>query len=186
MNETLRTLKSRRSIRQFKPEQIQETELNAILDAALYAPSAMNGQPWHLTVIQNAELLDAINADAKAGAAQSDNEYFRNYGTNAAMHFLYKAPTAIVISASEASPYATSDCAALAQNLLVAAESLDIGSCWIGLTNFALKGEKAAHYREKLAIPTGYAPCYTVILGYKKSGTPNAPERKADSVNFVR
>lgn len=186
MNQTIQAIKSRRSIRVYKPEQIQDTELNAILEAGLYAPSAMNAQPWHLTVIQNPEILKALNEDAKAAMAQSDNEYFRKFTASEAFNIFYHAPTAIVISGSAASPYAVTDCAALTQNLLVAAESLGIGSCWVGLTNFALKGEKAETYKEQLGIPEGYDPCYTVVLGYKKTQGTGAPERKAGAVNFVK
>lgn len=186
MNETIKSIKTRRSIRVFKPEQLKDTELNAILEAGLYAPSAMNGQPWHLTVIQNPETLRSLNTDAKASMAKSENEYVRKFTENDAFNILYHAPTAIVISAVSDSPYAVTDCAALTQNMLVAAESLGIGSCWVGLTSFALKGEKAPAYMEQLGIPAGYEPCFTVAMGYKKTGGTAAPERKSDAVNFVK
>lgn len=186
MNETLKSIKNRRSIRVYRPEQIQDTELNAILEAGLYAPSATNGQPWHVTVVQNLEILQAINADAMAAMTKSENDYFRKFTANPAFNIFYHAPTAVVISGKTDSPYAVTDCAALTQNMLVAAESLDIGSCWVGLTNFALKGEKAAVYQEKLEIPAGYEPIYTITLGYKKTSGTAAPPRITDAVNFIR
>jgi nitroreductase len=60
MNEVLKAMKNRRSIRQYKSEQIGDAELQAIMEAAIYAPSAMNQQKWHFTVIQNRKTLDKI------------------------------------------------------------------------------------------------------------------------------
>lgn len=185
MNETLKSIRNRRSIRVYKPEQIKEEELNAILEAGLYAPSAMNQQPWHVTVIQSPGILNAINQDAKTAISKSEDPYFSKFASEA-FNIFYHAPTAVVISSLADSPYAATDCAALTENMLIAAESLNIGSCWIGLANFALKGPKATEYKEKLGIPEGYAPCFTITLGYKKTSGTAAPQRKADAVNFVR
>lgn len=185
MNETLKSIRNRRSIRVYKPEQIQDDELNAIVDAGLYAPSAMNQQPWHVTVIQNPEMLKSLNDDAKESIAKSEDPYFSKFASEA-FNIFYNAPTAVVVSSVADSPYAVGDCAALTENMLVAAESLNIGSCWVGLASFALKGPKAAEYKERLGIPEGYAPCFTITLGYKKTSGTAAPERKAGTVNFVR
>ena len=67
VNETLKIIKQRRSIRSFKDEQIKEEELQAVLEAGLYAPNA-GDQAWHFTVIQNKELLDRLNLAAKEAA----------------------------------------------------------------------------------------------------------------------
>ena len=69
INETLKIIKQRRSIRSFKDEQIKEEELQAVLEAGLYAPNA-GDQAWHFTVIQNKELLDRLNFAAKEAAKQ--------------------------------------------------------------------------------------------------------------------
>lgn len=186
MNATIESIKNRRSIRVFQQEQLKEHELQAIIEAGLFAPSAMNDQPWHITVVQNQEILSSINTDAKTVLATHKNDYLRKFGTNEALNILYHAPTAIIISAVTGSSYASIDCAALTQNMLVAAESLNIGSCWVGLANFALGGSKSAEYKERLQIPSGYEPCYTVALGYKKTSGTMAPERKANCVNYVK
>lgn len=186
MNPTIQSIKSRRSVRSFKPEQIKNEELQIIIEAGLFAPSAMNQQPWHVTVVQDPSILESINGDAKSALAQSENEYFRKFGTNDALNILYHAPTVIVVSAQADSHYAATDCAALTQNLLIAAESLNIGSCWLGLANFALKGDKKDSYKQRLMLPDGYEPCFTVALGYKKTGATAAPNRKPNAVTYVR
>lgn len=186
MNDTIKSIKARRSVRVYTPDQIPQEALDAIIEAGLYAPSAMNGQPWHMTVIQNREVLNALNASAMDAMAASDNPYFKKFTANESFNIFYHAPTAVVISGAADSPYAGTDCAAAAQNMLVAAESLNIGSCWVGLTNFALKGEKGAFFKEQLQIPEGYEPLYTLIFGHKRTGGTSAPQRKAGSVNYVR
>ena len=64
-NTVLEVIKSRRSIRRYLPEQIKDSELQAILEAGAYAPSAHNDQSWHFTVIRNRELIDHISRTAK-------------------------------------------------------------------------------------------------------------------------
>jgi nitroreductase len=71
----LQIIKSRRSTRSFLPEQIKEDELQAILEAGIYAPSATNQQPWHFTVIQNKDLIDWLSNGFKELARNSDNDY---------------------------------------------------------------------------------------------------------------
>ncbi len=60
MNETMNVILHRRSIRAYKPDQISDAELEAILDAGKYAASGNNGQPWHFTVVQSKELLERL------------------------------------------------------------------------------------------------------------------------------
>ncbi len=71
MNQVLETIKNRRSVRKFKKEQLKDSEIEAILEAAIYAPTALNEQPWHFTVIQNKELLDEINTVSKKTLAEN-------------------------------------------------------------------------------------------------------------------
>ncbi|MDF2592581.1 MAG: nitroreductase family protein, partial [Clostridia bacterium] len=61
MNETLKNIKNRRSVRAYQAEQIKEEELQMILEAGIYAPNARNQQSWHFTVIQSKELLDRMS-----------------------------------------------------------------------------------------------------------------------------
>lgn len=76
-NETLKIIKQRRSIRSYQDEPIKEKELQAVLEAGLYAPNA-GDQAWHFTVIQNKELLDRLNLAAKEAAKQMDMKHLRD------------------------------------------------------------------------------------------------------------
>lgn len=186
VNETLKIIKQRRSIRNFKVEQIKEEELQAVLEAGLYAPNA-GDQAWHFTVIQNRELLNRLNLAAKEGAKQLGFEHLRELGNNEKFNCLYSAPTLIIVSGSEqAQVPLEADCAAAAQNLLLAAESLGLGSCWIFFVLLAFNSPQGSELLKILKIPEGYKPYNSVVLGYKKAAVVYVPDRKPNLITYIR
>lgn len=186
MNQTLESIRNRRSIRAFLPEQIKEEELKEIIEAAVYAPSATNKQPWHFTVIQKKELIDRLSEDFKELARKSDNDYVKRVGDNERYHVFHNAPTVILVSGDETNHYAAVDCAAALENMLIAAESMNIGTCWVGFIAYLLNSEEGKHYLKELGIPEGYKQIHSVAIGYKKVNITKAPERKANSVNYIK
>lgn len=78
------------------------------------------------------------------------------------------------------------DCAAATENMLIAAEALDIGACGSGFISVLFNSEKVSEYKRKLNIPEGYTPYYTALFGYKDVRVSNAPKRKANSVQYIR
>ena len=184
MNEVLKTIKNRRSIRSYKQEQIKQEELDLILEAGIYAPSAHNDQPWHFTVIQNEEIILSISDKSKELMAKSDIDWMRRIGENSRTHIVHNAPTLIIVSGNKSAISPKVDCSAAIQNMLLAAESLNIGSVWLGLVNFFFTLEEEV---KALGIPEGYEPYYGVALGYKASEKDILPpKRKSDVVNYVR
>lgn len=187
VNETLKIIKQRRSIRSFKNEQIKEEELQAVLEAGLYAPNA-GGQAWHFTVIQNRELLGKLNLAAKEVAKQMDFEPLRKIGNNEKFNCLYGAPTLIIISGNEQEAHQPleADCAAATQNMLLAAESIGLGSCWILIVLLAFKSPQGSELRKELKIPEGYKPYDSAVFGYKKDAVVNVPDRKPNLITYIR
>lgn len=186
MNETLKNIRNRRSIRAFQPEQLKDEELQAIIDAGIYVPSATNQQPWHFTVIQNKGIIDRLNNAFKEIAKKSDIDYLKKFGENEKFHVFYNAPTVILVSGDENNKYASVDCAVALENMLIAAESLEIGSCWIGLIAYLLNSEEGKGFIKELGIPQGFKQIHSVCLGYKKVNLTNAPARKENTVNYVK
>ncbi len=183
MNEVLNTIQNRRSIRKYKTEQISSESLELILEAGAYAPSGGNEQPWHFTVIQNRSLLSRINDRVREGMKESDDEWVRKMGNNPSFMVTYDAPTLILVSGRKDAMSWKADCAAAIQNMLLAAESLGIGSVWLGLVRYFYQDREM----ETLGIPDGYQPYYGVALGYKaEEQQPAAPERAANTVNYIR
>jgi nitroreductase len=185
INETLKIIKQRRSIRSYKPEQIKEEELQAILQAGMYAPNA-GDQAWHFTAIQNKNLLDRLNSAAKEAALSMNIEGLRELGGNADFNCLYNAPTLILVSADTNSMIPLdADCNAAAENMLIAAESMNIGSCWIFFVLLAFNSAKGGELLSELKIPRGYKPCNAAVFGYKNTPDIVPPERKSGIVTII-
>ncbi len=183
MNEVIENIKSRRSIRKYKSEQIKDKELEIILESAIYAPTGHNDQPWYFTVIQNKELIDEMSVECKRIMSDLPIEWIARMGKAEHLHIFYEAPTVVVVSGKEDATSPIPDCSAAIQNMMLAAESMDIGSCWIGLARFFFKNEDNV---KRLEIPEGYKPYYGVCLGYKGSSSNKAPERNKDVVNYIK
>ena len=185
MNIVLETIKKRRSTRAYEDTQITQAELDQILEAAIYAPSAHNDQPWYFTVIQNKAVIQEINTKAKQGLAQSPIDWRRKIGENPTFDLMYNAPTLIIISGRTDAVSPLVDCSAAIQNMLLVAESLGLGSVWLGLIREYLNQDTAAS--SKLKIPDGYTAYYGVALGYKKNKKAVvAPTRNRDVVHYIR
>lgn len=183
MNAVIENIKKRRSIRKYLPEQIKEEELDAIIEAGMYAPSGHNEQSWHFTVIQNREMLDYISSKTKELMCNLDIEWIAKMGKNEKLHVFYNAPTVIIVSGRDEAYCPILDCAAATENMMLAAESLNIGSCWIGLIKFFFEQRNEI---EKFNIPEGYTPFHAITFGYKQITPSRALERKKDVINYIK
>lgn len=184
MNEVLSVIRSRRSVRRYRPDPIPEETLNRIIEAGLWAPSACNEQSWHFTVVTNRELIDRMSAVSKEAMLRLPNEMFVRMAENPDFHVFYHAPVVVVVSGRRDAVSPLVDCSAAIENMILAAASLGIGSCWIGLVRgFLAVPQEVA----KLGIPEGYEPYYAVCLGYSEGPVPaDGPERKAPPVRYIR
>ncbi|MCD4782557.1 MAG: nitroreductase family protein [Candidatus Eremiobacteraeota bacterium] len=184
MNEVLKTIKKRRSIRKYLPNQIRQEELNAIIEAGIYAPTAKRDEPWYFTVIQDRKIIDIINEKTKLQMAKSDTDWIAEKGQCEEYHVFHHAPTVILVSGRESAFSPLIDCSAATQNMLLAAESLGIGSCWIGLIRFMFLDEEEI---EMFDVPEGYKPYYAICLGYKDLPEElPIPERNREVVSYIR
>jgi len=186
MNEALRFILNRRSVRQYKAKQITDVELNQILDAALSAPNAMNQQKWHFTVVQNKVMLEKMVAIIKENMMNSGIDLLANRANIPGYHTFHNAPTVILISADDKAKFVQIDCGAAAQNITLAAESLLIGSCIITSSFYIFSSEKGEEMRKKLGIPHGYSHVCSVALGYKEGANPVAPPRNENVINYIK
>lgn len=185
MNAVIETIKSRRSIRQFKTEEVTTEQLEAIIEAGLFAPSAHNQQPWHFTVITNEQMLTDMNDLAKETARASESDFLVKIGNNPDFHVFYKAPALIVVSGDETAMSPRVDTAAAAQNMLLAAESLGLGACWVGMLRLCI-GKGGESFVEAFDLPENYAPYFAICVGHKAHTGQHAPSRKPNKVNFIR
>ena len=182
-NEVIKAIRNRRSTRKYKDKQIGEEELQTLLDAGIQAPSANNSQSWHFTVIQDRDMINFISDKSKEVMLKSDNENIVNIGKNA-VNIFYNAPTLIIVSGKkEVSSYSV-DCSAAIENMLIAAESIGLGTVWVGLSRFFFT---LSDEIKKLKLPDGYEPFYAVAVGYKENDSVLGPsKRNREVINYIR
>lgn len=144
--DTLEVLKTRRSIREYKDKPIPKEVLERIVDAARFAPTARNEQPWEFIVVVEKETLNKI-----AGLTDHGK-------------FIAQAAACILVFCKDTKYYLEDGCAAT-ENILIAATALGIGSCWVA-------GDKKPYCRqihELLNVALSFKLVSMVSLGYPKS-----------------
>lgn len=186
MNETLRVIHRRRSIRAYKPQQISDGELQQIVNAALYAPNSRNSQKWHFAVVQKKDLLDEMAEIIKENMLNSGLDFLAAKAKEPGFNVFYNAPTVIMISADANEKFAHVDCGAAAQTIALAAEALNIGSCVMASPGLLFESEKGRELKKELGIPDGYSYVCSVALGYKDCADPPAPPRNKEVINFIK
>ena len=182
MNQIIETIKNRRSVRRYKREELRKEELDAIIEAGLFAPSAINQQSWHFTVIRNRDVIDRLNLNVKGLLHTHSDEHVRGFAKMDKFHVFYNAPAVVLVSLEQKALVPLSDCSAAIQNMLLAAESLGIGSCWVGMTSVYFTDES---HNADFGIPEGFLPRYAVCLGYPDAPKGNAPKRREGTVNYI-
>ena len=181
MADVFEVIKNRRSVRAYKDEQVEDEKIEKILEAAIMAPTARGEAPWHFTVVQNKEVLEDINSSVHSILSNSGDEFLEAIAESD-VNVMHNAPTVVFVSAKSDATNMQADCSAAIENMLLAAEGLDIGSCWLGLVAIYFSVEENL---KKLHIPEGYTPLYGVALGYKVE--PNEPNPRKDIfVNWVK
>jgi nitroreductase len=187
MNEALSVIKSRRSVRAFLPRQIGDEELKAILEAGIYAPSGQNTQPWFFTVLQNAGLIEKVNDWIIDEAKFVNNPKAREIAATPNAAIFRKAPTVLIVSGNKADPLSVESCSCAAQNMMLAAESVGLGSCWICYVGYLGNREQyEASYRQELKIPEGYVPLFGLTIGYKSGSSEVVHPRRKNVFAVLR
>ncbi len=166
MNETLRVLKERRSVRRYKAEQITEAELNAVLEAGTWAPSAKGLQTSILVVVQDPETI--------AYMSRLNAEIQGNPGTDP----FYGAPTVVVVLGDGEKLNWLQDGSLVMGNLMNAAAALGLGSCWINRAMELFDRPEGKELLKKWGLPETYRGVGNCILGYVDGELPDPKPRK--------
>ena len=165
-NETLHTLETRRSCRAYQPQQITEEELAAVLRAGMYAPSAKNLQSARIVVVQDAAARARLTR-MNAAVMGSDGDP------------MYGAPTILLVVADANNPNAVADGSLVMGNLMNAAASLGLGSCWINRAKEELETEEGKALLRQWGLEGDYIGVGHCILGYPAEEPKPAAPRKA-------
>jgi len=186
VNETVASILERRSIRKYKPEQISKEELDCIVECGLNAPSAMNSQNWHFTVIQNKDLIKKMSDKIRVNLPPAMVErYKKRQNGREDFSLFYDAPTIILISVDADDSYSDFNGAYATENMCLAAHSVGVASVIIGLTKILFSTDEAESFKKELCVPEGYKPLYAVCFGYADMH-PDKPERIDGKLDYIR
>lgn len=167
MKETLTDLKTRRSCRKYTAEQVSEDALEAVLEAATYAPTGHGQQSPVMVVVQDSATvarLSALNAQVM--------------GTN--RDPFYGAPTAVVVFEDTSNSTGHEDACMVMANLLNAAHAVGLGSCWINRGKQMFELPEGAEIKATWGLGDNMAGLAVCILGYPAEGGILAPKPRKE------
>lgn len=158
----------RRAIRAFTTEPIAPAEVEHLIGAAIQAPSSMGLEPWAFVVVEGAERLKKFSERAKGhfaphGVPAAAAAHFRTMLTDPNFNIFHDAPMLIVVCATNDDPQSAEDCCLAAQNLMLAAYGMGLGTCPIG---FSRPWLRLPETKRELGIDPGYLPVFPVVVGH--------------------
>lgn len=171
---TLESIKTRRSTRKYTDEPVSPKLLEEVIEAGRYAPSGGNSQSTHFLVIKNPAILRELAELVKNEFSQMevDETTYRSLANairaskagNYTFH--YNAPVLILTANKEDYSNNLADCACAVENMMVAANELDLGSCWINQLKWLNENRKITEYLSSLGLEEGEKVYAGMILGY--------------------
>jgi len=185
-NPVIENIQTRRSIRDYLETPLSEQTIRKIIDAGRYAPTGLNLQPWRFVVVQNKEMLKKLSDYTKPilvknleGRNDAGALNFLKRVQDKNFNLFYNAPVLILVIGTKNNALTDYDCSMCAGNMMLAAHSLGIGSCWIG---GAAVIQQSVEFLAELKIPPNYKIVAPLIFGYPKT-MPQTPEKR-DPVIF--
>lgn len=163
--ELMTAIYERRAIRVFEERPVIESEVERLIDAAIQAPSAMDLEPWAFVVIEGKHRLEEYSGRAKERFLLHApvNERIHAMLTDIGFNIFHGAPLLFVVCATSDDVQATEDCSLAAQNLMLAAHAMGLGSCPIG---FSRPWLRLPETKKELGIPQEYIPAFPVVVGH--------------------
>jgi nitroreductase len=171
----------RRAVRSYAAQPVGPDAVNTLLEAAVHAPTAVHEEPWAFAVIQDRNTLKRLSDRAKELPPSLGRDIHlpgeKSHHFTPPEHVFYNAGTLIVIYGKPLGPFVVADCWLAAENLMLAARAMDLGSCVIGLAVAALNTRE---WKSELNVPqemTAFAP---IIVGVPAGDTPATGRRKPE------
>lgn len=174
MNEAMNVLLQRRSCRNYKPEQIKEEELQAVLQAGIYAPTAGGRQSPIIVVVQDKDTIDQLRRMNAQIMGNPEADPF------------YGAPTVLIVLADLNSANRVYDGSCVMDNLMNAAEAVGLGSCWIHRAKQEFESEEGKALLKQWGVEGEYEGVGHCVLGYWAEEKPAPAPRKDGYIYYVR
>jgi nitroreductase len=172
------------SVRSYSPERLDKDTIHTLLAAAVRAPTAVHAEPWVFAIIQDTSTLKRLSDRAKPLFLEEMLRAHLNRGGHSLEMFarpdfnmFYNAGTLIIICGKPAGPFLVADCWLAAENLMLAAHSMGLGTCVIGAAVPALN---TPDVKAGLGIPEELTPVAPIIVGVPSGETPPTARKKPE------
>ena len=177
-NAVIETIMTRRSVRKYQPQAVNRDTMQIIMDCGINAPNAINRQAWEVRIVANPEVLKKLTElYVKDHPKEAENPNFKNMFRN--------APTVAFIANDTTFAYSPVDCGLMAENMILSAWSMGIGSCCLGgPARFMKANPEASEYLKQMGFSENYDLLLCVGFGYPAE-TPKAKPRNAAKVKFM-
>ena len=177
-NVVIETIMTRRSVRKYQPQAVNRDTMQTIVECGINAPNAINRQAWEVRIVDNPEVIQKLtDLYLKDNPKEAENPNFKNMFRN--------APTVAFIANDTTFAYSPVDCGLMAENMILSAWSMGIGSCCLGGPARFMKSNPEAN---KYLLEMGFSENYDLLLcigfGYSAE-TPKAKPRDAAKVKFM-
>lgn len=168
---------ARRSVRSYTPQEIDRTTVRILLEAAVRAPTAMHEEPWAFVIIQDRQLLRRLSDIAKPLFVEEVRQagHALDAFSSPDFNIFHDAGTLIVIGSSLTAPFVAADCWLAAENMMLAACAMGLGTCIIGS---ALPALNVPEVKDQLAIPGEFSAIAPIIVGYPRGETALNPRKE--------
>lgn len=177
VNAVIENIMSRRSIRKFKAEPVKRETLDLIMECGINAPNGQNKQSWEVRIVDSPALMNEIKETMAKANPKMDPEMVKGCFRG--------APVMVFIARDMNYDFSPYDCGLLAENMMLPAWSLGVGSICLGSpVHFLTSNDGCQSVIDKLGFSEGYELCLCVGLGYPDE-TPAAKPRKAEKVKYV-
>ena len=169
----LEIIRTRRSYRSYKPGQITDEQLNAVLEAGTYAPTSRGLQSPFIVAVQNAELLKHLARMNAEVMGVTTNPY-------------YDAPTYVLVFVPTDAPNGVQDASLVLENMMLAAHAQGLGSCWIHREREMFETEEGKELMAQWGLPEGLVGIGALALGYPEGEPSPAKPRKEGYARIIR
>lgn len=174
-------IEARRSIRAYKDASVEREKLQLLAECGVNAPSAMNRQEWEVRIVDSKEWIDTCTADYLKAVEGTDKAKYML--TPTFKNIFRNAPAVIFVGAPDG-VFAGENVGCLAQNIMLAATELGLGTCFLGSVQMMFAEPAMAKYVESLGFSDGYRLRYALAVGYPDE-MPDAKPRDLTKIKFV-
>ena len=170
-NPVVENIMARRSIRKYKPQRVERDVLMKIMECGINAPNGQARESWEVRVVDSPELIAGIDSLYRAATGRDG-------------HALFGAPAVAFIAYDTEYDLSQVDCGLLGENMILAAQSMGLGTCCLGGLCRFVNSEAGAPVLERLGLPDTHRLLYAIVFGYPDE-SPAAKERNMGNVRFV-